>query len=69
MPEITLHLVRIYRNKKTGELNVKTSTLTGDDLSERMKDLIEVEANSWNKEFELINVSHAFLPFKMCYQI
>ncbi len=69
MPEITVHLMRIYRHKKTGRLLVENSTFTGEDLSARMKDLIEIEAKSWAEEWKLINVSHAFLPFKIGYQI
>ncbi len=69
MEGITLHCIRVYRNKKTNAFLVEGSAITGDNLFERMKGVIEIEAKSFANEWDLISVSHALLPFQVINQI
>lgn len=68
--EFTVHCVAVYRNKKdSSKYMMSNHTLTGTDLSARMQTILTVDASSWSNEWELVNFSHAFLPFKVGYQI
>jgi len=71
MPEkFTVHCVIVYRRKKApNDYMMTTCTLAGDDLSARMKTIVTVDANCWVEKLELVNFSHAFLPFEVGYQI
>ena len=70
MSEFTVHCVVVYRNKKDpGKYMMSQHTLSGDRISARMETVVTVEAESWSNEWELVNFSHAFLPFKVGYQI
>lgn len=70
MPEFTVHCAVVYRNKKDPSKYMMSShTLSGSELSARMETIVKVEAKSWSNEWELVNFSHAFLPFEVGYQI
>ena len=71
MHKFTVHCFVVYRSKKDSGKYMKTShTLSGDDdISERMKTIVTVDAESWSEEWELVSFSHAFLPFEVGYQI
>ncbi len=61
--EYTIHCAVVWRSKKNpGEHMMTTYTLGGDNLSERMKTIVTVDANSWSNEWGLVSFSHAFLP-------
>ena len=68
--KFTVHCVVVYRNKRDpSKYMMTTHTLAGDDISKRMETVVTVEASSWAEEWELVNFSHAFLPFEVGYQI
>lgn len=70
MPKFTFYFVIVYRNKKDSAKYMTSShTLSGDNISERMDVILTGEARSWAGEWELVNFSHAFLPFEVGYQI
>jgi len=65
MTEIILHFVTLYRNKNDkSKYFVKRCTLEGVDLPGRMGTIIEVESRGLAGEWELISLSHAFLPLE-----
>lgn len=70
MPEFTVHVIRLFRNKKDPRRYMTSShTLSGTDISARIGTILSVESKSWDDEWELVAFSHAFLPFEVGYQI
>ena len=70
MQKFTVYCVVVYRNKKDpSKYMMSNHTLSGTDISARIQTIVTVEATSWSNEWELVNFSHAFLPFEVGYQI
>jgi len=63
MPELTIHCVVVYCNKKDPDKYMSTShTLSGTNLSARIETIFTVDASSWSDKWELVDFSHAFIP-------
>lgn len=62
--EFAVYCAVVYRSKKDpSKYMMTTHTLSGEDISDRMKTVVTIEANSWSNEWELVNFSHSTLPF------
>ena len=70
MEEFTVYCIVVYRNKKDrSKYMMSNHTLSGEDISARIESIVTIEANSWSDKWELVSFSHAFLPFRVGYQI
>jgi len=70
MPEFTVHCIVVYRSKKDPNRYMTSNcTLSGTDISARIESMLTTETRSWGDKWELVAFSHAFLPFKVGYQI
>lgn len=69
MSGITLHLMMVFRSKEDGRIRVEAHTFTGTELSKRTGGVIESFAQADSEKWELLSASHAFLPFKVGYQL
>lgn len=63
---MTLHFIMVFQNRKNPEkVTVDSHNLSVENLTDTMKvikNIIEVKCESWHKEWQLIAVSHTFLP-------
>jgi len=66
---MTLHFIMVFRSKKGFQYITDTHTLTGEDMVRRMESIIKLQSESWSDEWELVSLSHTFLPFKATGQI
>ncbi len=65
MFEFTVFCVIIWRNKKDPDKYMTNPhTITKDDISKRIKSLVELETANYSKDWELVSFSHAFPHFK-----
>ena len=64
MSQLVVHCIVIYRSKKNpSRYRTSRHTLSGENISERIDSMITLETSSWSDRWELVNFSHAFLPF------
>lgn len=63
---MTLHFIMVFQNRKNPEkVTVDSHNLSVENITDTMtaiKAIIEVTCKSWHKEWQLIAVSHTFLP-------